>query len=575
MSDGPGDVPDDAGDSGVQRVLGERRLRRLAERAGQVDLDATMSHWPVTDPPTEPRTVVRPARPTLDGVATEPVVPPPGQLVIGPLLQARQAETGTGSQAPVVGSRRSRRRAEAAPADPDATSVLPGTGGDRSVDAGTPSRGSTDVSPGAAPGAAPDASTSVLSPTPGASSGPPLVPTPTVTPTSTATPTPTATPTAEPARDVTAARGSTGLRGHVSWPPGPREAVLAAVALMVLLLVVLLLVQLLGGDDGAEARPQRTGVTAQQTLATVAAPDGAVVAAALLGVDAARVSTLLLPTDLLLVVADGGDATLAQAVVLGPDAVRRGLEDTLQLRVDATLAVQPGQLARLVDAVLQVEGEPAEAGLARFGDVLSALLAAMPTEADDAADTLAAADVAATTGQAEEVAAVVAASARRSAAGDTEALVLPTGLSAGHTDRRALAEAEADPVLDDRFAGARLPVAALGEVRVVVRNGVGKAGLVGRARDRLVEAGLRYAGGANAVQLGQASTLVLVASQDADARAQGVAVASAPGVPDDALQVNSEAMVDTDVVVVLSEDFADAAGGDPAGSTEPTPGDLP
>lgn len=542
MSDGPGDVPDEAGDSGVQRVLGERRLRRLAERAGQVDLDATMSHWPVTDPPTEPRPVVRPARPTLDGVATEPVVPPPGQLVIGPLLQARQAETGTGSQAPVVGSRRSRRRAEAAPADPDATSVLPGTGGERSVDAGTPSRaGATDVSPGAAPGAASGVSTGVSSPTPDASSGPPLVPTPTVTPTSTATPTPTATPTAEPARDVTAARGSTGLRGHVSWPPGPREAVLAAVALMVLLLVVLLLVQLLGGDDGAEARPQRTGVTAQQTLATVAAPDGAVVAAALLGVDAARVSTLLLPTDLLLVVADGGDATLAQAVVLGPEAVRRGLEDTLQLRVDASVAVQPQQLARLVDAVLQVEGEPAEAGLARFGNVLSALLAAMPTEADDAAGTLAAADVAATTGPAEEVAAVVAAWARRSAAGDTEALVLPTGLSAGHTDRRALAEAEADPVLDDR----------------------------------LVEARLRYAGGANAVQLGQASTLVLVASQDADARAQGVAVASAPGVPDDALQVNSEAMVDTDVVVVLGEDFADAAGGDPAGSTEPTPGALP
>lgn len=116
------EVPGPSGDTGVQRPLGERRRRRVAERTGQVDLDATMSQWPVAEPPTTPRPVVRPARPTVEGVATGPVLPTPGAMVVGPLLQARRAAA---PGAPRDGSRRSRRTAPTAAAGRPVPSPAP------------------------------------------------------------------------------------------------------------------------------------------------------------------------------------------------------------------------------------------------------------------------------------------------------------------------------------------------------------------------------------------------------------------------------------------------------------------
>ncbi|MFC5380337.1 hypothetical protein, partial [Aquipuribacter nitratireducens] len=103
-ADASADVPDSATETGVQRALGERRRRRLAERQGQVPLDATTSQWPVLEPPASPRPVVRQARPTSPGTATSPVLPTPGALVVGPLLEARRGGGG--------GGRRARRLAE-------------------------------------------------------------------------------------------------------------------------------------------------------------------------------------------------------------------------------------------------------------------------------------------------------------------------------------------------------------------------------------------------------------------------------------------------------------------------------
>jgi len=244
------DVPEDAGDSGAQGALGERRRRRLAERAGQVDLDTTMSDWPVADPPSGPRPVVRPARPTLDGVATAPVLPPPGQLVVGPLVEARRSGTVTGSSAPPAGGRRSHRRAETAPGDPVATDIVPRD--QPAAQDAVPDRSSAQAGPDPAAGSRGAAELLVPFPTPIRSG--------------------------ERGHDDTGAQGAGGLRGllgsGLSWPPGRREVVLAAVVLAVVLLVVVLLVQRLGGDDGAEAVQQTTGSPAQQTPArTLADPD--------------------------------------------------------------------------------------------------------------------------------------------------------------------------------------------------------------------------------------------------------------------------------------------------------------
>lgn len=616
-------VPDSAGDTGVQQALGERRRRRLAERTGQVDLDATMSHWPVVEPPSTPRPVLRPGRPVVAGVATAPVLPPPGHLVVGPLLEARRAGQDTARRTTEPSDdvgRRSRRRGTAAATGPagvaDPAGVPdPGAAATEAepvldVPVATQDEGyaaepdwEADLVQAAAPPGRVRRRPVAARPQPAAGGPSPQRPAPS------GRGGPVPTPTGPPAGShVPAGRG-------LSVPGGRRGVLVLVGVLLVVVLLVLLVVLVVGlvraGDD-AEAVTPPTDAPAQQTLAiTLADADDGVAAAAILGVDAARVSTLLLPPDLLLTVADAGEVSLSQAAALGPDSVERGIEDTLGMRVDATVLLQPAQLATLVDGVggvvvdvsqevvtddvvvtaredqrltgaqavayagLSVEGEPTEARLARFGEVLTGVLTALPADAPAAGQTLDTAQVSAAPidpAAGTSLAGILSSAADRAAAGNLEAAVLPTQvLSAGGAELRGVDDEAAQAELAGRFAGALLPVAAVGEVQVEVRNGVGTPGLASQARDRLVAAGLRYSGGGNAAEFGQPDTVVLVASQEAADRDQGEAVALALGLSTDVLQVNSQAMVDTDVVVVLGEDFAAAvtdAGPDP--STDPS-----
>ncbi len=382
---------------------------------------------------------------------------------------------------------------------------------------------------------------------------------------------------------------------------GTRGLLLAGAAvLLVVVLVVVLVVALRPDGDPAQAVTGDVGVPAQRTLAlALQDADAGLVGAALVGVDSAEVSTLLLPQDLLLTVADAGtQLSLSEAALLGDEQVRRGLEDTLLLRVDAVGLLAPPQLATLVDTVggvvvdvttevvtddvvvavgddqrlagaqavayasLVVEGEPAESRLARLGAVVQALLAALPDDPEAAALALTEADVQVTDGlDADGLADLVAAAAGRAAAGNAQSVVLPTEeLVAGEAAARGVDDEAARPQLDARFAGAQLPVAAVGEVRVQVRNAVGRPGLAAVARDLLVADGLRFAGSGNAASFGdQPLSAVLVPSQGEDDRDRGEAVAAALGLPAGSLQVNSETLVDTEVVVVLGDDFVPIA----------------
>ena len=152
--------------------------------------------------------------------------------------------------------------------------------------------------------------------------------------------------------------------------------------------------------------------------------------------------------------------------------------------------------------------------------------------------------------------------------------MLPTReLAAAGAALRGVDDDAARPELDGRFAGALLPVAAVGEVRVLVSNGVGRPGLGAAARDLLVADGLLYGGGGNVAEFGrQPGTAVLVASQSQEDRARGEAVAAALGLDAGALQVNRETLVDTDVVVVLGDDFARAVAEQATGTA---PGTTP
>ncbi len=333
----PSEQPSEQPSSGAagQRSLGERRRRRVAERAGQVDLDATMSHWPVSEPPTSPRPVLRPARPTLEGVATGPVLPTPSAMVVGPLLEARSAAA---PRVRAAGGRRS-RRVDASDPDPAAGPAVqlsaPAPGGAASVSA---PRG-PDV--GGAPSAARPA---------GTAAEPSGAPGPTernaageqTTEASGATPPPRpalAAPQQPRALlDVARRRVRPGLE---AFARRNRLATLVGALLVALLVVVLVVVLLVvrSGDDPAQAVVPVSDVPAQQTLVvTLVDPvAGGLVGGALLGVDASALATLLLPADLLLTVADAGDRSLSEAAVLGGEQVRRGLEDTLALRVDGVV----------------------------------------------------------------------------------------------------------------------------------------------------------------------------------------------------------------------------------------------
>ena len=403
----------------------------------------------------------------------------------------------------------------------------------------------------------------------------------------------------------------------MSWRAG---LVLLAVVLTLVLTVVVVLALRGPGGDPAEAVAPVPEVPAQQTLALTFGDGTAgrgLVGAALVGVDSAEVSTLLVPPDLLLTVADAGPVSVTEAALIGGEPVRRGLEDTLLLRVDGVALIQPAQLATLVDAVggvmvdvtsevttgdvlvavgddqrlagaqasayavLAVEGEPAEARLARLGAVVQGLLEALPSDPADLGPTLQAAGVTATEGLGPDgLARLVASAAERAAAGNAEQVVLPTReLAAADAQRRGVDEEAARAELDSRFAGALLPVAAVGEVRVTVSNGVGRPGLGAAARDLLVADGLRYVGGGNVTEFGlQPQTVVLVPSQAQEDRDRGEAVAAALGLDPGALQVNRETLVDTDVVVVLGDDFARAVADGATGSAPPgtTPsGEVP
>ncbi len=509
----------------------------------------------------------------------------------------------------------------------------------RGASTGTGASGSDPVEAGAtaapAAGAAPGPATGTSAGA-AATDGPADAATPEVVGKAAGFPSPRPAPASRAPRALLAeAQGRGPVGGVLERLARPRGLLLLAVVLVVVLLVVALVAVLGRGEDEQAAAAPADGVAAQQTLALALteAGGGGLVGAALMAVDDAAVSTLLVPEDLLLTVADAGELSVAEAAVLGAAAVRRGVEDTLGVRVDSALLLRPAQLATLVDgaggvvvdvtaqvvtedvvvpvgedqrltgaqavayAGLAVDGEPGEARLARLGSVVQALLVALPSDPDAAAPVLDEAGLTgdgaaagsrddATTGEtgagtgndaeprADGLPGLLAEAAARADDGDAEQLVLPTTeLAVGDATRRALDTDVAQDELDGRFAGAALPVSEVGEVRVVLRNAVGRAGLGAAARDLLVADGLRYVGGGNVEPFGQQPTsLVLVDSQDADDRAAGEAVADALGLPADALQVGQETLVDTDVVVVLGDDFARSTPSSTTGTTGTTAG---
>ncbi|MGN6332803.1 MAG: LCP family protein [Motilibacteraceae bacterium] len=372
----------------------------------------------------------------------------------------------------------------------------------------------------------------------------------------------------------------------------------AAVAVAVVVLLVAGAGVLLSRRPGAAVPAPAAAATGRVLLVQVVGPDGHGQLAALLGTSQGPAGTggsvVLVPTRLLVDVTGAGTVPLADAAARPDPAAAHALTDLLGLRIDGTWTLPVAGLAALVDRVggvdVQVDQdvavrstggeltvpagrqhldgrtaaayatvldstEPEQARLARFDDVLRAVLAALPADRAATAAVVRASGGSSTLAGPDLVAALVrlhSVVASGSATYDT----LPVrGIdSGGDVALYGLDTAAARTELGQDFPGA-MQAAGPGSVRVLVENGVGTPGLLDAARSRLVARGLVFRDGGNASRFGLPASAVLVPDATAQSTAEGRRVATVLGLPASAVQVSGRGQTVADVVVVLGADF--------------------
>lgn len=378
-----------------------------------------------------------------------------------------------------------------------------------------------------------------------------------------------------------------------------RRRAWAAVAVLLVVGALVATVVLLSRDPAPGGTDDVGAEGPTDTLLVALADRGRVAGATLLSVGERESAALLVPSRLLVDVAGGGRAALAEALSVSDEAPGDAVADALDVRVDTGWVLDAAGLAALVDAVggvvvdvdadvrtaqvslvagpqQRLDGRQAAAyathlgvaeaeaaRLARQEDVLTALVAGLPDDAGQVEGMLAAVGglsrtVGGDAGVVADLLVRVAEHLERD--GGYGASVLPVREIATGGDEvlYGLDDAEAAEVLAARFAGARR--AGAGEtVRVLVQNGAGTPGLEDLARERLVEAGYRFVGGGNAAVLGRRTSAVLVPEDTPRLREAGLGVVEALGLPDSVLAVGREAPTTADVIVVLGADFAEVA----------------
>ncbi|MGN6612199.1 MAG: LCP family glycopolymer transferase [Angustibacter sp.] len=362
---------------------------------------------------------------------------------------------------------------------------------------------------------------------------------------------------------------------------------------------------------GGYALTQRGGRTAPPATAASSAPTQQVVALAIArggqltgvsllaaGADDGDAQQVLVPSRLLLDVPGAGRMPVAQSLAPGASAPGAAIADALEIKLAGTWVLDAAQLATLVDelggvtvdvdvdvpkdgregaallasagagqhlggtqaaayATLLVGDEPEAARLARQERVVTAMLAALPTDAAQRRAMvvgLAGAPKGLVLASVLDVTAALHDPAARQALGSTVVSVheIDTG---GAVSAYGLDSAAAATMVQGRLAGAAIAVPPGGRLRVLVQNGDGAPGLGDAARSKLVAAGLKYLGGGNVDGFGVRRTMVLLPDASSTNRTKGLAVTRALGLPDSALRITDSAPTVADVVVVLGHDF--------------------
>lgn len=358
------------------------------------------------------------------------------------------------------------------------------------------------------------------------------------------------------------------------------------------------------GDAGPSASPapSATGPIQPTLLFQVKDGEGIALDNALLSVggSAGRAIMIAIPTSVVVDVATGGTLPFGQIARLpDPDASADALSDAIGVNVDATLAMDTLAFSGFVDAVGGVTadvdvdvlaaqpdgssiivvpagkgrtlqgpqaaafatylatGEPEEARMARFTQVLRLVVEKLP--ADPTKVEAIFTGLGASSRATVPVAQVAAFFVRLQAdviADDAAYRNLPVkpldtgGPTAYRVDNEATATLVADLLPD----AVRTP-GPNSKVRVLVQNGVGSPGLNAAARQLLVEAGYTYVNGVNAATFGQAQTVVVIPDSTTESRTWGTEIAAALKVPASAVQVDPSGQSVADVIVVLGKDF--------------------
>jgi hypothetical protein len=326
---------------------------------------------------------------------------------------------------------------------------------------------------------------------------------------------------------------------------------------------------------------------------------GDVTGLSLLAAGGGSAQQVLVPSQLLLAVPGAGRVPMSRSLAGSADAPGEAITDALEVKVDATWTLDSAALAALVDrvggvvvdvdtdvtkgtqvgaAVLVGAGpqqkltglqaaqfaqflgadEPEAARLARQDQVLRAVLAALPDDPARTRTILGDLPGAPTGANLQAVARVVGASRQAAVSNELASTVLPVREidAGGSSVAYGLDDKAAGELVEARLAGARLPVAPVGRVRVLVQNGVGAPGLGDSARSKLLAAGLRYVAGGNVPGFGQKQTVVLLRDASSANRERGMAVARALGLGEPSLRISETAPTIADVVVILGEDYA-------------------
>jgi anionic cell wall polymer biosynthesis LytR-Cps2A-Psr (LCP) family protein len=359
-----------------------------------------------------------------------------------------------------------------------------------------------------------------------------------------------------------------------------------------------------GGEEPAPTpSPTATGPIQPTLLFQIKNAQGIAIDNALLSVGGStgRANVVTVPYTLVVDVATGGTLPFGEVARLpDPDASAGALSDATGINVDATLSMDTLAFSGLVDAVGGVvadvdvdvvqkqpdgsevvvvqagkgrtlqgpqaaayatylaPGEPEEARMARFAQVLRLVVAKLPQDASkvEAIFTGLGASSRATV-PTSQVAAFFLRLNADVLGDDVVYRNLPVKtIQDGGTPTSYTVDPEANAkMVAELFPDAARKPGPNSKVRVLVQNGVGSPGLNAQARQQILDAGYTFVNGGNAATLGQPTTAIVVPDRSPESLTWGADIATALNVPQTAVQVATTGQSVADVIVVLGADF--------------------